>query len=110
MLLIVPIKPSSHEAIGQLLATRSPFDHGEIPELDRYEVFLTRAEVVFLLEPGVGADALVALFAAVPWREHLDGPPRIAEEVYSWAPTEVAGDVYYLPTPGPGDSDGGDIF
>ena len=38
------------------------------------------------------------------------GPPRVGEQVYSWTPADVPGNVSYLPTPGPGDSDGGDIY
>jgi hypothetical protein len=112
MLLVIPIKPSSYESLRELSAAGPPSDPGEVPELERYEVFLTRTEVVFLFDSALGVDALRALAdkAAASWREHLEGPPRIAEQMYSWAPTEVAGDLYYLPTPGPGDSDGGDIY
>jgi hypothetical protein len=48
--------------------------------------------------------------AAGEWRQHVDGPPRIAEDAYSWTRSEPVTDVSYLPTPGPGDSDGGDIY
>ena len=117
MLLVVPIKPSSLEAVRELLAAGPPFDPAQLPGLDRHEVFLTQTEVVFLFESAAGADALAPVLAnpdvwgaAAAWREHLAGPPRIADQVYSWKQSEVRGDVYYLPTPGPGDSDGGDIY
>ena len=54
-------------------------------------------------DPGVWKEAAT-------WREHLVGSPRIAEEVSSWASGETPEEVFYLPTPGPGDSDGGDIY
>lgn len=68
------------------------------------------------LESGLARDALAELSrleiwqAGSAWYEHLEGPPRIAENVYSWSRVEAEGDAFYLPTPGPGDSDGGDIY
>jgi hypothetical protein len=48
--------------------------------------------------------------AASEWREDLAGPPRIAEDVFSWSRSDTTDELSYLPTPGPGDSEGGDIF
>ena len=80
-------------------------------------MLLTTAEAIFLFESGLGNDALTPLLSepgfwrvAAAWRDHLAGPPRLADEVYSWASGAESGEVFYLPTPGPGDSDGGDIF
>jgi polyphosphate glucokinase len=39
-----------------------------------------------------------------------DGPPGITEDAYSWTRGEPMEDVSFLPTPGPGDSEGGDIY
>jgi hypothetical protein len=117
MLLVVPIKPAHHEAVRELLEAGPPFRPDQVSGLARHEVFLTQTEVVFVFESAVGADALAAALgnpevweAAASWRKHFDGPPRIGEQFYSWKPTDVPGDVSYLPTPGPGDSDGGDIY
>ena len=44
------------------------------------------------------------------WEEHIVGTPRLGEHVYSWARPDDEDDLFFLPTPGPGDSDGGDIF
>ena len=94
---VVPLKPEAHDAVQSLLAAGPPFD----PEglgLDRHEVFLTPSEVVFVFESPLGSKALEALLAqpglwqsAAAWHVHVSGPPRIAEDVYSWArpPAEV---------------------
>jgi hypothetical protein len=105
------IKPGSHDAVRALLEAGPPFDAETIDGLVRHEVFLTASEVVFLFESTLGREALAKLLSeAEAWREHVDGPPRIADNVFSWSRPEQPEDVFYLPTPGPGDSDGGDIF
>ncbi|HUK94012.1 MAG TPA: hypothetical protein VLU96_03040 [Gaiellaceae bacterium] len=115
--LVVPLKPDSHDAVRDLLAQGPPFDPEQIPGLDRHEVFLSRDEAVFVFDSGAGADALSPLLAdpdflktAVSWRDHVAGPPRIAETIFAWTRVEEPESLSYLPTPGPGDSDGGDIF
>lgn len=115
--LVVPLKPGAEEAVRGLLAKGPPFDPASIAELDRHEVYLTPEEVVFTFQSDSGSDAIGAMLsqpdfwqAAGAWQEHLDGPPRVAEDVYSWARADDADELSFLPTPGPGDSDGGDIF
>jgi len=95
----------------------SAFDPGAIEALDRHDVFLTPDEAVFVFESHLGSDALAPLLsdpklweAVSTWGEHVAGPPRIAEEAFSWSRSEAADNVSFLPTPGPGDSDGGDIY
>jgi hypothetical protein len=85
--------------------------------LDRHEVFLTADEAIFVFESHLGVDALTSLLgdpklweAAAAWREYVAGPPRIAEDVFSWSRSESQNGVVYLATPGPGDSDGGDLY
>lgn len=116
---VLPLKENAQGEIRALLDAGPPFDPETIQGLDRHEVFLTPEEVVFFFESGLGTQALAAAISrsevwqsASAWQEHLDGPPRIAEEVFSWSRVEGKGegDVYYLPTPGPGDSDGGDVY
>jgi hypothetical protein len=70
-----------------------------------------------VVESRLGADAPTSLLedpklweAAASWREYVAGPPRIAEDVFSWSRSESQNDVAYLATPGPGDSDGGDLY
>lgn len=117
MTVVLPIKPEAHNAVRALLDSGPPFDPEQMDGLDRHEVFLTQQEAIFLFDTHLGADALATLVAepnlwqaAATWREHIAGPPRIAEDVYSWARRHEQDELSSLPTPGPGDSDGGDIF
>ena len=117
LVIVVPIKKESHDEVRVLLEAGPPFDPETIEGLERHEVFVTAGEVVFLFETSLSRDGLATLLSqpqmwqvAAAWQEHLDGPPRIAESVFSWSQPEEPAEVYYLPTPGPGDSDGGDIF
>ena len=117
VIVIVPLKPESHASVSRLLKQGPPFDPGAIEGLDRHDVFLTSDEAVFLFESHLAAEALAPLLAdpklwkaVSAWGEYVAGPPRIAEEVFSWSRGEAAEDVSFLPTPGPGDSDGGDFY
>jgi len=114
---VLPIKPEAHDAVRMLLNEGPPFDPDQMTGLDRHEVFLTPDEAIFLFDSQFGADALESLLtkpelwqAAASWREYIAGPPRIAEGVYLWARRDEPEELSYLPTPGAGDSDGGDIF
>jgi hypothetical protein len=117
LVIVLPLKPGSHGEVRALLDAGPPFDPDGIEGLERHEVFLTPSEVVFFFESSLGRDALATLLSqaeiwesAAAWHEHVHGLPRIAESVFSWSRTDEPAGVYYLPTPGPGDSDGGDIF
>ena len=48
--------------------------------------------------------------AASAWRDLVEGPPRLADDAYSWVRPHVPDDLSFEPTPGQGDSDGGDVF
>jgi hypothetical protein len=115
--LVLPLKPGAEDSVRRLLAQGPPFEPDRIEELDRHEVLLTPGEAIFVFESERGADAIAALLAksefwqaAGDWQEHVAGPPRLAESVYSWARADEPDELSFLPTPGPGDSDGGDIF
>jgi hypothetical protein len=117
LIVIVPLKPDAHASVERVLKQGPPFDPAAIEGLDRHEVFVTSDEAVFVLESELGAQALAPLLAdpklweaAAGWREQVAGPPRIAEDVFSWSRDEPQDDISSLPTPGPGDSDGGDIY
>jgi len=80
--------------------------------LDRHQVYLTGSEAVFIFESKLGADALEPLLqdpgmwqSAAAWHDHLSGPPRIAEDVFSWTRPSMRIDPSLLP-PGLRDSDG----
>ncbi len=114
---VLPLKPEAQDAVRELLQDGPPFDPEQMNGLDRHEVFLTPHEAIFLFDSHLGPEALTPLLAdpelwqaAAAWRDYIAGPPRIAEDVYSWARREVPEGLSDLPTPGPGDSDGGDIF
>jgi hypothetical protein len=109
---VVPLKPESHDAVRALLLSGPPFDPEQIPGLERHEVLLAAEEAIFLFDPRLGSDALTDILSNVAafWRDHVAGPPRLADEVYSWASGADSEDLSFLPTPGPGDSDGGDVF
>jgi hypothetical protein len=114
---IVPLKPGSQNEVRSLLAKGPPFDPEHVPGLEQHEVFVAEDGVIFVFASSAGAEALAQLLgeqsfwqAAIAWREHIAAPPRLADGVYSWKRAEEPEDVSFLPTPGPGDSDGGDIF
>jgi len=88
---VLPLREDDGEAVRTLLAAGPPFDP-EALGLDRHQVFVTASEAIFVFESTVGADALEALLRdptlwqeATAWHEHLAGPPKIAEDVFSWA-------------------------
>lgn len=110
---IIPLAEGARDRVVALLAQGPQFDPRE-PGLARYEVFLTANEVVFHFEADNQA-TLERLVAdpgdwAGAWKELAVGPPRIAESVFSLERHESRDFVSAEPTPGPGDSDGGDIF
>ena len=110
---VVPLREESHDAVRSLLSDGPPFDPDRIG-LDRHDVFLTQLEAIFVFESRLGDKALEPLLeqpelwqTAAAWHEHVDGPPRIAEDVYSWARPDADTDRSLLP-PGlrNGDSSG----
>jgi hypothetical protein len=112
---VLPLREGTREQAAELLHGGPPFDPEEIG-LDRHHVFLTESEAVFLFEAD-SRDAAEKLIgegrfwsAASAWKDLVDGPPRLAEDAYSWARPHVPDDLSFAPTPGPGDSDGGDVF
>lgn len=115
--IVLPIKQESHEAVRGLLDAGPPFDPAQIPGLDRHQVFLTSEEAIFVFESPLQHEALEPLVAdpelwraAAAWREHIAGAPRVAEDAFSWSRPQGLEELSSLPTPGPGDSDGGDIY
>ncbi|HEV8099179.1 MAG TPA: hypothetical protein VGP56_08515 [Gaiellaceae bacterium] len=115
--LVVPLRPGSRQAVRELLAQGPPFDPEQVPELEHHEVFVSDEQAVFVFRSSTGIDAFALrlaepelMQAALAWREHLAGPPHIAEGVYSWSRNDEPADLSFLPTPGPGDSDGGGVF
>jgi hypothetical protein len=115
MVVVVPVKESAREHVRALVAKGPPFD---LPSsgLDAHHVFLTEGEAIFVVE-AADRSALERLVvnvdvwaAAEAWREYVAGKPRLAEDAYSWTRSDVPEGVSFAPTPGPGDSDGGDVY
>lgn len=97
---VVPLKTEAYEAVRELLEAGPPFDPEQTTGLDRHEVFLTSQEAVFVFESHLGAEALEPLLAepefwkaATAWRDHLAGPPRLAEDVFSWTRVDTASEA-----------------
>jgi hypothetical protein len=118
---VLPLRPGAEADVRALVASGPPFDPGGVEGLDQHEVFVTSDEVVFRFESSLGPETLKRLLArreiwraASSWYKHIAGPPKVAEIAYSWSrPDNGNGNgngMSYLATPGPGDSDGGDIF
>jgi hypothetical protein len=108
--IVLPLLPGSGDAVRALLADGPPFDPEQI-RLDRHEVLLTSDEAIFLFESRLGANALDPLLEdpalwerAAAWHEYLAGPPRIAEDVFSWTRDTFRIDESLLP---PGLRNGG---
>jgi hypothetical protein len=116
LVVVLPLKEGAHERARALLAEGPPFDL-ERTGFDRHQVFLTEREVVFVFEaPGSAATLVLpgeepSLWkVAAAWQPLMAGRPRKGETVYAWARAERPEGVSYAPTPGAGDSEGGDVF
>jgi hypothetical protein len=115
VVIVVPIQPGRRDSARVLLGNGPPFDPNAVG-LDRHHVFLTDQEAVFVFE----ADELDAveqlasdptLWEAIAgWNDLVAGPPRMAEDVYSWIRQHASEEISFAATPGPGDSEGGDVF
>ena len=112
---VLPLREGANEQAAELLRGGPPFDPNEVG-LERHHVFLTDREAVFVFEAD-SQDAAETLIgegrfwsAASAWKDLVDGPPRLAEDAYSWVRPHLPDDLSFEPTPGPGDSDGGDLY
>jgi hypothetical protein len=112
---VLPLVEGAADRVAELLRGGPPFDPEEVG-LGRHQVFVTESEAIFLFEAASSqaADQLLSddrlWAAAAAWKDVVAGPPRLAEDAYSWWRPKRTDFVSFEPTPGPGDSDGGDIF
>ena len=110
---VIPLVEDARDRAVALLARGPQFDPAAAG-LTRHEVFLTAGEAVFHFE--AETQEAVARFVAETavwagaWKELAAGPPRIAESAFSWERPENRDLLSSEPTPGPGDSEGGDVF
>ncbi|HEV8602563.1 MAG TPA: cupin domain-containing protein [Gaiellaceae bacterium] len=115
VVVVLPLKEGARDRAATVLDHGPPFDPQQVG-LDRHQVFLTDHEAVFLFEADetdavnrlVGDTTLWAAGAA--WKDLVAGPPRLAQDVYSWVRVHPADYLSFEPTPGPGDSEGGDLY
>lgn len=115
LVVIAPLADGGRERALRLLEQGPPFDL-QATAFDRHQVYLSDREVVFVFEgPGeatlrlAGEDA--ALWrAAEAWQACLAAPPRVAATAFAWERVETPDGVSFEPTPGPGDSEGGDVY
>lgn len=121
-LVVLPLKEGALARARELVAAGPPFDPAEAGLL-RHHVFLLEHEVVFSFEAARDDERLHQLLgrpdlwaAAESWGELAAGPPSVAEGVFDWeraaqaGTNGYAGTLSFEPTPGPGDSEGGDLY
>jgi hypothetical protein len=115
LLLVLPLRPGVRDQAAALLRRGPPFDPAEAG-LDRHQVFLSEKEAIFAFEADEAtaverlADEPALWQALSGWTELVAGPPRLAEDVYSWLRPPAHEELFFEATPGPGDSEGGDVF
>ena len=116
LVVVLPLKEKAYEEALGLLRERPPFELDET-DFARHRVYATRSEIVFVFEsPGPTATLRLASKdpsgwkVGRPWRKLMAGPPRKAQTVFSWARGRDVEGVSYAATPGPGDSEGGDVY
>ena len=116
LVVVAPLKAGMASRARELLAGGPPFDlEGTV--FDRHSVHLTDRELVFVFE-SEGPSRTLALAAEDPkiwraaeaWQECFAERPRVARTEFSWERSNSSPEISFAPTPGPGDSDGGDVF
>jgi hypothetical protein len=112
---VVPLRKGKREKAARLLDRGPPFDPERIG-LERHEVFLTDQEAIFVFNAASGfslqrllADTKVWASAAA-WHDVIAGPPRVGKPFFAWAAVTSSDGLFFDPTPGQGDSEGGDIY
>jgi hypothetical protein len=116
LVVVVPLEPEMVDRARELLAEGPPFDLDALG-FDRHRVYLTGREAVFVFE-GEDESAALELSAEDPalweaasaWQECFSDRPRVARAAFSWERSEALRGVSFEPTPGPGDSEGGDLY
>jgi hypothetical protein len=93
--IVARLQPGKYREAEALLRAGPPFDP-ELLGLYAHSVSLTATDVVFVFEaPEVEwivndlIDDPVLSAALAPWRDIVDGPPRLAHERYSWSRDEA---------------------
>jgi len=112
---VVPLREGKREKAERLLADGPPFDPERVG-LERHEVFLTDQEAIFVFTGAAGFSLerllsdMKVWSSAAAWHDVAAGAPRIATASFTWTTVATSDDLFFAATPGPGDSDGGDIY
>lgn len=115
LVVVAPLKEGERTRAEKLLEQGPPFEL-ERTRFDRHEVFVTEREVVFFFEGPAGSllelpgEDPTLWKAAAAWSKCLAGRPRVARRAFSWRRVEDREGILFAPTPGPGDSEGGDLY
>ena len=113
--MIVPLVEGTGERARALFRSDPPLDPAALA-IEKQEVFVTDSEIAFVFETSdrgilerlTGPTSWVA---APEWREIVAGKPHVARVDYSWSrPDDETTGLAFTPTPGPGYSEGGDVF
>jgi hypothetical protein len=111
-IVIVPIEGGAYDHVRRLVAGGPPLAPGDLG-LERHHVFVTDSEVVFFFEGTETSLERVlrdATAATAAWGQYVAGAPRVVADAYSWKRVDDGEGLSFEPTPGPGDSDGGDVY
>jgi hypothetical protein len=112
---VVPLRKGKREKAERLLDQGPPFDP-ERMGLESHSVYLTEQEAIFVFnaEEGFNLQKLLGdskvWASAAAWHDVIAGTPRVAKPFYAWATVSGPDDLSFEPTPGQGDSEGGDIY
>ena len=115
LVVVLPLRPGARDRARELLRHGPPFDPDEAG-LERHQAFVSETEVIFIFESDAReaverlADDSSLWKAAKSSTGLVARPPRLAEAGYSWARPHPPDATFFEPTPGPGDSDGGDVY
>jgi hypothetical protein len=117
LVVVAPLKEGAYEAARRIIEGGRPPIDLEATAYDRHYLFLTRNEVVFFFEgPGpqrpleLGGEDPAVWQAAEAWQEHLGASPRVAQTGFAWTRGEEPVGLFFAGNPGPGDSEGGDVY
>jgi hypothetical protein len=113
--MIVPLVEGTGERARALFGSHPPLDPAGLP-IERQEVFVTDSEIAVVFETSDSGilerlATPTSWIAAPEWREIVAGKPHVARVGYSWSrPDDETAGLAFRPTPGPGYSEGGDVF
>jgi hypothetical protein len=113
--MIVPLVEGTGERARALIGSAPPLDPAALA-IEEQEVFVTDSEIAFVFETSdhgiLERLAGTTSWVAEPqWREIVAGKPHVAQVDYSWSrPDDEPIGLAFKPTPGPGYSEGGDVF